>query len=214
VVHPLGLQYSGSLRRQSSETAFSLGFIQNFPGGNDGRGTPFCLSRSATVNGHFECANGRYLVMRWSVNHSEQLPADWQGRFAMNGQLTNDMLIAGEQFGVGGVDSVRSFLEREVTNDQGHRGTVEIYTPDWASWTRIDGARMRFVWFYDWARVKRNRPGPGEIHGQSIAGTGLGIRFSRGNNFIFRTDYGQTRDKGGSQGMNDQRVTFSLSYVY
>lgn len=220
VVHPVGLQYSGALRRQSSETGFSIGFSQNYSGGSDGGGAQFCETRSSTVNGHFECANSRFMIWRWSVNHSEQLPADWQARFAMNGQLTKDMLIPGEQFGVGGVDSVRGFLEREASNDQGHRGTVELYTPDWASWTGIDGARMRFVLFYDWGRVKRNRPGPGEIHGQSIAGTGLGIRFSRGTNFIFRTDYGQVRDIGGgasaipNQGKNDQRVTFSLSYIY
>jgi hemolysin activation/secretion protein len=169
---------------------------------------------------HFECARAGFQLWRWAINHNVALGDDWQMRFAMNGQQTRDMLISGEQFGVGGVDSVRGFLEREVIADTGRRGTFELYTPDWGTHTGIAGLRARAVAFYDWGYVRRIRPSPSEIHGQSIAAVGAGLRFSRSTNVIFRTDLGVVVDSGGGgatvppQGKGDSRLTFSFSYVY
>lgn len=215
-VHPITVQYSGSIRRQDSESSFSIGLSKNIPGGKDGRGTEFCQTRQVTIagSGHFECARADFQVVRWAFNHNLSIGDEWQARFGMNGQATRDMLVPGEQFGVGGVDSVRGFLEREVINDVGHRGTMELYTPDFGKWTTLAGARLRAVFFYDWGRVKRNRPSAAELHGQAIASIGAGLRFSLNNNFVFRTDYGIVRDQGGSQGRNDGRLTFSGSYIY
>lgn len=226
VVHPISFQYSGALRGQSSETAFSFGLVANMPGGNDGRGTQFCTTRSITVagSGHFECARANFQYWRWAFNQNYALSNDWQFRFALNGQFTRDMLIPGEQFGVGGVDSVRGFLEREVVNDYGHRGTIEVYTPDFGawlgSWSAITGARVRALGFYDFGKVRRIRPSAGEAHGQTISSYGAGLRFSRGTNMVFRTDYGVVIDEGGGgatvgpQHRGDGRLTFSFSYIY
>lgn len=215
-VHPISVQYSGSLRKSDSETSFSLGFTRNIPGGWDGHGTEFCTSRSVTVagSGHFECASPNFFIWRWAFNHNVSLGDDWQGRIGMNGQYTRDMLVPGEQFGVGGVDSVRGFLEREVTNDVGYRGSIEVYTPDFGKWTTLNGARLRAVFFLDWGGVLRNRPSAAELHGQHIASYGAGLRFSLNNNIVFRTDYGIVADRGGNQGVRDGFLTFSASYVY
>ena len=100
----------------------------------------------------------------------------------MNGQVTRDTLIAGEQFGIGGADSVRGFLEREIVNDYGYRGTLEFYSPDFGSIVPLAGARLRALAFYDWGAVRRIRPSVLEIHGQHVSSAGLGVRFSRGTN--------------------------------
>jgi len=221
-VYPVGVQYSGAFRRADSETSVSLGFILNLGAPRDGGDIAFCATRSVTIVGsqHTECAKPRFTIWRWALSHNQALGDDWQFRFGLNGQLTKDMLIPGEQFGVGGVDSVRGFLEREVVNDWGHRGTLELYSPDWGGFFGLSGARARAVVFIDWGSVRRNRPSAAEVHGQTIASTGLGLRFSRGNNFTFRTDYGIVRDRGGGgvgtpmQGKDDGRLTFSLSYIY
>lgn len=214
-VFPFSILYSGQVRRQDSETSGTFGFSHNIKGGNDGSGGPFCLSRSSTVGEQFECANARYVIWRWGVNHNQALAGDWQWRFAMNGQMTKDMLISGEQFGVGGADSVRGFLEREITNDSGYRGSVEVYSPDFGGRiTMVDGARARGLAFVDWAGLKRNRPGPGEAHATHIGSVGLGLRFARGNNMTFRADLGWVFDEGGFQGRGDGRGHFSFSYVF
>lgn len=210
-VHPVTILYFGQYRGEDSETGGSLGVSQNFPGGNDGRGTDICQSRSNSLG---ECAQGRYMIWRWALNHSRALGGDFQMRFAMNGQLTRDMLVPGEQFGIGGVDSVRGFLEREISNDNGYRGTFELYSPDWGGKIGIDGTRARAVVFYDWAGVSRIRPAPAEAHAQHISSTGFGLRFSRGTNAILRFDYAVVQDPGGSQGRGDGRLHGSFSYIF
>lgn len=217
-VHPFSVQYSGQFRGRDSGTGFSVGASQNFPGGNDGTGSDFCAplpsgALQARGNGEF-CGNARYFIWRWGINHNQALGSDWQFRFAMNGQFTRDMLIPGEQFGIGGADSVRGFLEREITNDNGYRGVMELYGPDWGGKTGIAGARARGLLFVDWGGVTRNRPAPGEIHAQHVGSVGFGVRFSRGNNFSFRADYAMVWDQGGNQGRGDGRLHFSGSYVF
>ncbi len=223
-VHPVSVIYSGQLRSQDSETGGTIAFSQNIRGGNDGDLGAFCLSRSSTVGDQFECANGRYAIWRWGFNHNRALSGDWQWRIGINGQITRDMLISGEQYGVGGADSVRGFLEREITNDQGYRGTTELYTPDFGGYfTAVDGLRVRALAFYDWAGVKRNRPGPGEAHAAHVGSMGLGLRVARGNNLTLRLDLAWVTDEGArpnqngvspNQGVGDGRAHASLSYVF
>jgi hemolysin activation/secretion protein len=211
VVHPITLLYSGLYRLQDSETGFSLGVSKNFAGGNDGRGTNFCVSRN---NGIGECADANYEIYRWAFNHNRALPGDWQFRVAMNGQYTNEMLVTGEQFGLGGADSVRGFLEREITNDVGYRGTLELYTPDFGGRTGISAARTRALAFFDWGGVRRNKPGPAEPHGTHVWSTGVGLRFSRGTNLAFRVDYGIVGGEGGLQTQGDNKLHASISYIF
>ena len=181
------------------------------PGGNDARAADFCASRN---DGSGNCANANYLIWRWGLNHNRALAGDWQVRAAANGQKTNDMLVTGEQFGLGGADSVRGFLEREITNDNGYRGTFELYTPDFGAKTGITGGRARALAFYDWGGVSRNQPAPSESRSQHIASVGLGLRISRGSNLAFRVDWGVVINAGGQQGTGDQRVHASISYVF
>jgi hemolysin activation/secretion protein len=211
VVHPISLLYSGLYRRPDHETGFIFGLSKNFAGGNDGTGADLCASRD---NGLGQCARGDYLIWRWGFNHNRALAGDWQMRLAMNGQITSDMLVSGEQFGLGGADSVRGFLEREIANDSGYRGSLEIYTPDFGARSAISGARSRALAFLDWGYVHRNHPGPAEIRQQHVAAVGAGLRFSRGASLAFRVDWGLVADEGGLQRRGDSRVHASISYVF
>jgi len=206
-VHPFGATYSGIYRSPSSETSFNAGWMQNLPGGNDGGSSSFEAARSG--------ARARYLIWRYGINHNRAFANDWQMRVGFGGQATRDRLIAGEQFGVGGMDSVRGFLEREVANDHGYRGTLEFYSPDFAGKFRLlSGMRARGVVFADWGAVRRMEPGIAELHSQHIGSTGFGVRMSRGTNLSFRFDYAVVTDKGGLQGRGDGRVHASFSYVF
>jgi len=212
VVHPVTVLYSGIYRQQDSESAISFGLTKNYAGGNDSLRENFCASRS---NGIGKCGDAFYEIWRWSVSHNRALPGDWQARVAANGQQTRDMLVAGEQFGIGGMDSVRGFLEREITNDWGYRGSAEVYTPDFGGKLGIGGARTRALAFFDFGHVGRNQPAPAEAHGQSISSYGIGLRFSRGTNLSARLDYGIVAHPGGVEfNRGESRVHFSVSYVF
>jgi len=215
-VHPISLTYAGTYRKGETDSNFYVSLNQNLPGGNDGgtgafQGDPLVVpARPAARDG----ANPRYFATRWGFNHNRALPRDWQFRFGMSGQVTRDTLISGEQFGIGGADSVRGFLEREIVNDNGYRGTTEFYTPDIGRFVPVTGARVRALLFYDWGAVKRIRPGVLELHGQHIASAGAGVRFSQGTNLSLRLDVATVLDSGGLQKIGDVRVHASFAYIF
>jgi hemolysin activation/secretion protein len=208
-VHPGSVTYYGTLRGDGSETGFYVNYTQNFfPGGNDGADTDFKLSRTDAKAG--------YRVYRYGANYNRAFANDWQTRFNMTGQYTDDALVAGEQFGIGGAENLRGFLEREVANDRGYRANAELYTPSLGpkfGWTNSD-AQMRMLGFFDWGNVARNSALPSESHQQTLASTGVGLRFTATPHFSMRTDYARVIDAGGSQNKGHTRVHFSLSMIF
>ena len=206
-VHPYNVAWLGTLRGATNEISANLAYTQNAPGGNDGASKDFEASRAGARPG--------YTVWRAGANYNQAFSNDIQLRMALNGQFTRDKLISGEQFGVGGADSVRGFLEREITNDHGYRGTGEVYSPDFGSsinWTT--GIRARAVLFYDFAMVQRNEPLASEVHRQTISSWGFGIRISQGTNFSMRMDFARVIDAGGAQTKGDGRLHASMAYVF
>ncbi|MFA5916266.1 MAG: ShlB/FhaC/HecB family hemolysin secretion/activation protein, partial [Burkholderiales bacterium] len=111
-------------------------------------------------------------------------------------------------------DSVRGFLEREIINDNGYRGTLELYSPDFGGVVPVAGARLRALAFYDWGAVRRIRPAVLEEHGQHISSVGVGLRFSRGTNVSLRLDAATVTDSGGLQKIGDVRVHMSMAYIF
>ncbi len=215
-VHPVSLAYSGVYRKKDSESSFYISVSRNLPGGNDA-GTGEFQGDTSTVPVRPPAragANPDYLVARWGFNYNRQLPRDWQFRWGMSGQVTRDMLIPQEQFGIGGADSVRGFLEREIIDDNGYRGTLEFYGPDFGSKIPVAGARMRALAFYDWGAVRRVHPAVLEIAAEHIGSVGFGVRFSRGNNVSVRLDAARVTDAGGLQSKGDMRLHASLAYIY
>ncbi len=215
-VHPVSLTYAGTYRKAESDSNFSLSLSQNLPGGNDAgtgafQGDIYVFPARPPARAG---ANPRYFLARWSFNHNRALPRDWQFRLGMNGQVTRDTLISGEQIGIGGADSVRGFLEREIVNDHGYRGTLEFYSPDFGSIVPLTGARLRALAFYDWGAVRRIRPTVLEMHGQHVGSAGFGVRFSRGTNLSVRLDAATVIDSGGLQKIGDVRAHLSLAYIF
>ena len=215
-VHPVSVTYSGTYRKGETDSTFYASVNQNLAGGNDAgtgafQGNSFITPvRPAARAG----ANPRYFATRWGFNHNRSLPRDWQFRLGMSGQWTRDMMISGEQFGIGGADSVRGFMEREIVNDHGYRGTTEFYTPDLGQYVKVSGARVRLVGFYDWGAVRRIRPAVLETHGQHVSSVGVGVRFSRGTNTSLRLDVATVTDSGGLQKIGDVRVHASFAYIF
>ena len=206
-VHPLSITYAGIYRTADSETSFNFSGAKNLPGGNDGGSKTFEAFRPGAVPG--------YTIWRYGIGHNRAFANDWQGRFAFSGQMTRNRLVSGEQFGLGGADSVRGFFEREISNDSGFRGSVEAYTPDFSNkigW--LSGFRVRGVVFYDWGTVRRFGALAGDIHRQGVSSTGFGFRMSRGSNFSVRFDYGIVLDSGGSQGQWEGRPSLNMAYVF
>jgi len=229
-VRPLSLTYSGLLRGAEGETSLTIGVSRNIPGGPDGSPEDFCqLPPNAPygvsrTDGMGNCPNPRYVLWRWTFNHLQALRGDWQFRFEYSGQSTQDMLVSGEQFGIGGANSVRGFQERAVADDRGYQSTLELYTPEFGGRIGLGSARVRALAFYDFGAVRRNDPAPGDVTAQSIGGVGVGLRLTRGNRLSARLDFAWVVDAGGVPGIppdpgtyqarGDSRVHAAVSYVF
>jgi len=210
-VHPLSLTYAGTLRQERRELSFFASVAQNWSAMNDGQEEDFKQAR-------FQVGTAGYQIIRFGGNYSQSILGDWQVRIRLDAQYTEDALVTGEQFAIGGADNVRGFNERFVSNDKGYRTNWEIYTPDWGKAFRLDG-RLRFLAFYDTGVTYRNQPLPGELEAASLDSIGLGARLSYKNLYTLRFDVAHVLHDG-SQGFvtdgkrNINKVHFSMAWVW
>jgi hemolysin activation/secretion protein len=177
---PLSLGYVGNFRAPARESSLNVTWLINLPGGANGTEADFNQSGGRTG------AKGAFQTLKFGLQHTERFASQWTLRAALSGQFTNDLLIAAEQYGVGGADSVRGFGEREVASDYGARMGFEIWAPTFA-WTDWKIVPLAFV---DAAAVKRNKPLAGEIAEQNISSAGLGLRLAAGRQLSGRLDWG------------------------
>jgi len=184
-VHPVTLTYNGTWNWENRLNAgFYLTGLQNLPGSWDGRDDPenFAAARAS--------APRAYNIFRYGGNLIMNMGWDWQGRLLVNGQYTNDQLVPGEQYGIGGATSVRGFLEREFSNDKGYAGSLEIYTPDLTKLAGFSQVQTRLLVFYDRGYVSRKDPLPGESGSTGIASFGPGLRITDGKRLSLSADCG------------------------
>lgn len=205
-VHPLSLTYSGQLALAPGQLAFQLTGVQNIPGGSKGRDEDFNAQRAG--------AKASYRLLRYSAGYSQPLAPDWQLRLQLNGQAADQALVPGEQFGAGGVGSVRGFRDREIAGDSGHFLGAEVETPNWCPPGPGLTLQCRAVVFVEAASVSRNNALAGEAGRTSIAGAGAGLRFSLERSASLQVDYGRVLDGGGVRQRGDSRVHVALSLSY
>lgn len=204
-IHPVSLTYSALKRYAAAEFSFFGSGSTNIPGGNDGDAAAFQLSRLG--------ASENYTIFRYGFNYVRQFANEWQTRIGANAQYTKDLLVSGEQYGIGGPDTVRGYLLREVASDRGYSGQVEIYTPDVARHLMApDDYRVRFLAFYDYGSVTPN-DSLGPPHAV-LASTGLGLRFSYAKSVSLRLDFANILKPTLNRDDGSWRASAALAIVY
>ena len=163
---------------------------------------------SAALNQARAGADNHYWVARAGIDWAQALPGDWQVRARLDTQYADEVLVAPEQFGIGGANSVRGFLEREVANDRGHSGSLELYTPELAPRIGMKDWNARLLAFYDFGRVSRIDPLPGEQQREGIASAGIGLRLALRKRFSLRLDVAQILEPGGTRERGHYRFAF------
>ena len=195
-VHPVSVTYSGLWRGTAHQVDFYATFSHNIPGGNDGTLSDFQQIRPGYPNPVRTDAKAGYNIIRAGANYTHQFWGEWQAHTAFSVQQSDDALIAGEQFGAGGVESVRGFDERYYSQDRGWRASFELYTPDIAPKLQWGGGRVKALAFIDTATLTRNDPQPGEVKGEDISSYGLGLRVQTTKTFSLKMDYAQVYHDG------------------
>ncbi len=206
-IRPVTLGYSGNYRGASSDISFNMSVSANVPGGNDGGSADFARSRAS--------ATDHYLIYRAGVSYQTTFAKDWQARASVTGQYTRDALVSGEQFGLGGPDSLRGFLVRELNNDRGVGSQVELYTPELAPKIGLpDKFRIRLIGFYENGQVWRNKALPGEVTNKFVADAGLGMRLNYGKALSLRFDVANILNPVGTRQRGENRIAAGMALVF
>ena len=204
-VHPASVGYAATWADARRQVDAGATLVGNIAGGSNGHPQDFEAARAGARPG--------YSLLRWSLAVAEALPHDWQLRLVAEGQATRDALVSGEQFGIGGQDSVRGFLEREFINDKGVRASVELRGPDFGE--RLGaGIAAQALAFYDIGHVSRNHALPGEVASTRIASVGAGLRLSFAPSITARLDAARVTRGAGSQVRGEGRLHFTLGVAY
>jgi hemolysin activation/secretion protein len=187
---PLTVAYGFSGQRQAFQWAGSLGYVRNLPGGPDN-------DDEAYGEGRFG-ATADWSVWRLNGRGALRLPMGFVAQLSGDGQYSDDPLISGEQFGVGGARSVRGFDERAAAGDRGWRFGGELTTPPFGDWGR-------FALFADRGGETRLSPLPGERARDVLASWGLGWRYSR-SGFAALLDWARVLDGTADTERGHQKV--------
>ncbi|WP_084615898.1 ShlB/FhaC/HecB family hemolysin secretion/activation protein [Solimonas flava] len=163
--YPFALGYSGVLRQGSATTQFDIGarFAMRDWGSDS---EVFMLNRSY--------ARGQQFSVRASLQQSLSLPAGFELRARLGGQITDEALISNEQFSAGGLDSVRGYLEAEVLGDQGVDASLELHGPSLFSKSGFIKQFAVYA-FVDGAQLNLRDATPDQDAEVSIASSGIGL---------------------------------------
>lgn len=205
-VRPLSAIYAADWTHATSGTSYYLMGVRNLPGGDNGGETDFSANRAGASTG--------YGLLRYGLTHTQQFASDWQLRAALNGQVTRDALVAGEQFGAGGATSVRGYTERAASDDQGHLLNLEVYTPALCPSGPGTALQCRMLAFYDVATLSHNNGLPGERANANLSSVGLGLRLSMGKTLSAQMDVGQALADSDTQSKGSTRTHLKINFAY
>jgi hemolysin activation/secretion protein len=124
------------------------------------------------------------VILRPSFSQEIQFYTNWITSFRADGQWASEPLISVEQFGAGGVNSVRGYHEGEVFGDTGWHLSLEQQTPPYTVGMIRDGTPLtvRGSVYMDYARVYLIDP-EGRQGSTPLWGTGFGFSAAAGSHW-------------------------------
>jgi len=138
-------------------------------------------------------ADGAFTKCTADVVRVQKLPGYTHLRLRASGQVSWDRLFTVEQFGIGGMGTVRGFTPFLFSGDSGYALSAELQVSPIAPETRIFnwklGDMLRFAFFADHGGVYRNDAQPGENTNDFLTSIGAGIRLYLGERFSLLLDW-------------------------
>jgi hemolysin activation/secretion protein len=142
-------------------------FLVRFLGGTDA--AQFAVKRYG--------ADPNFIILRPSLQIQQILAANWSLNAKFDAQIASGPLISNEQYGAGGVDSVRGYAESERLGDNGYRASFELRTPQLLNREAPHITQSYLYLFTDAADLHTLQPLPGQTAAYRLASYGAGMRF-------------------------------------
>lgn len=197
--------WSGVHVGDAAETEFSVGV--NFAIRGLGNGTREFADKRFRARPDF-------IYLTASAAHLQPLPWGAELHLALDGQVAGAPLISNEQFGVGGVQSIRGYLESQQFFDDGLRASLELRSPDFARhvWSAL--SRLRLHGFVEGASGRIQEALPGQPDTATLWSAGLGFRLAAFDDFQAEFDWAVPFKGSGSIDDGESRVHFSVEYGF
>lgn len=181
---PLTLSFKAKNQTDSAYWDASVSLAANLPDGRGNNVQAYQSERPAVTTASWQ-------ALRFQGGRVDSLSGGWLMGWRGQGQWAPTALIAGEQFGLGGMSSLRGTGERVLAGDSGLSASMELTSPEWAN-------GIRPLMFVD----------AGWLHSRQVAGTlaprsdsavsgGFGVRYAAGS-LALALDYGRIL-KGSQQ---------------
>ena len=153
--------------------------------------------------------NSNYFMWRGQAQWVRLLAPDFLLYVHGDLQLADGPLVPLEQFGLGGLDSVRGYRQNFLLGDNGFYTTVELRVPIYR--TSSSDNVLQIVPFADVGRVWNSFSLP-NLDPQTLASVGLGLHWTYKDLIKARIDWGIPLIHVNSEGntLQDNGITFSI----
>ena len=204
---PLAVAYQYSWNNTKGlEVRGSFSTTQNLSGGSDNNDRAYQLSRLGAQQ------SWRKLDAGLNVQYAA---GSWLYSAALNISNSSDRLITGEQFSLGGNDSVHGMEERELRGDKGYRFNFQIWGPEIHK-------TLRPIAFFDTGKTKVNEALEGEVGSESVSSIGVKLNWNPNAKIVTSLSYGYLLDgidfEGGDSSIasrdGDSKVHFNFTYRF
>ncbi|MDP2030732.1 MAG: ShlB/FhaC/HecB family hemolysin secretion/activation protein [Thiobacillus sp.] len=183
-------------------------------------GVAFNFNFRGTVDDEQEFADKRfegrasYAYLRGVFSHEETWASDWGMTVRGGWQLASRPLVSNEQFIIGGVNTVRGYLEAAALGDEGFNLTLEGRTPNFARHLTDALDDLRLLAFVDGGNVYIQQPLPSQKANFTLAGTGIGLRFNGWDGVSGTLDWAVALRNLGDTEKGDSQAYFRLGYAW
>jgi hemolysin activation/secretion protein len=171
---PLSLGYNVRQESDDAVSGYNIELAFNVLGGGGNNLQDYQNANAGPLTPDLRITSANWTALRGGANYLAPFGNGWLWSARGQFQLSSTALISGEQFGLGGVSSVRGTADR-ITGDIGLAGTLEVNTPELMSGLRLLG-------FLDagWLRNKNTNLSPGKPFDDQLASAGFGFRYAAG----------------------------------
>jgi hemolysin activation/secretion protein len=207
---PLALRYDASLRDPWGVTVFGLGLSADawYSGS---RSNLDMITASSESSGH-------WIILSPTISRDFLIRTNWVLSLHGEGQWASEPLISNEQYGLGGVNSVRGYQEGAVLGDTGWWIGVEQKTPPQVigSVYRNHRLSVRGAVFMEYGEVylldtRGRKASTTQASTTALWGTGFGGVFSLGATWEARLLFSWPLLTAGTSQADQPRFDFSLS---
>ena len=175
---PLSLAYAARVESDTVVWSYNTELAVNIPGGSSN-------SLAAYQSEDVRITNVSWKVLRAGANYLSAFASGWLWAVRAQFQYSPDALISGEQFGLGGVTSLRGTGERVLASDSGLSGTLETTStelrPGWRALGFIDTG---------WLRNHNSEANSNKPAADHLLSAGLGLRYASPS-YALAADWGR-----------------------